>query len=106
MRSSGLKEQFYVTYEEKCLLQSKADKAGLNKSEFLRSLIHGTELKEKPGEELYEFMKVLRSIGVNMNQIARVANLTGDINKEYYQKEADKFNEFMLEVKSRFLNKK
>lgn len=35
MRSSGLKEQFYVTYEEKCLLQSKADKAGLNKSQFI-----------------------------------------------------------------------
>lgn len=41
-----------------------------------------------------------------MNQIARVANSTGDINKEYYQKEADKFNEFMLKVKERFLNQK
>ncbi len=104
MRSSGLKEQFYVSYEDKCLLQSKAEKAGLNKSEFLRTLIRGTELKEKPGEQFYEFMKILRPIGVNMNQIARVANSTGNIDKEYYQKEADKFNEFMLEVKSNFLN--
>ena len=32
-----------------------------------------TTLKEKPGPEFYEYEKLMRAIGINLNQVARVA---------------------------------
>ena len=104
MRKRNVKKQYWINQVEAKELNRKSKLAGVNESDFFRMLIMKTELKEKPGPEFYEFEKLMRAIGINLNQIARVANKTGDINKTYYEEEAKKWNEFMIEVKKHFLN--
>lgn len=99
MRKRNVKKQFWINQVEAKELERKAKLAGLNESDFLRMLIMKTILKEKPGAEFYEYEKLMRAIGINLNQVARVANKTGNINKDYYEEEARKWNEFMVEVK-------
>ena len=99
-----MKKQFWINQVEAKELERKAKLAGLNESDFLRMLIMKTILKEKPGAEFYEYEKLMRAIGINLNQVARVANKTGNINKDYYEEEARKWNEFMVKVKRYYLN--
>ena len=84
-------------------IKRKAKKCGLKEGILLRNLIDNFEPKEKPSEEFYETMQQMRSIGNNLNQIARKANSTGDINYQLYQHEAKKWNQFMIEVKRKYL---
>ena len=48
-------------------------------------------------------MKQLSKIGVNLNQIAKKANQTDKIDKDYYKSEANNWHKFAEEVKSKFL---
>ena len=69
-------------------------------SSYIRKLIIGTQLKEKPDYEFYNVMKELTKIGVNLNQIAHVANSTNIIDKDFYNQEAKKWNEISRQIKN------
>lgn len=72
-------------------------------SSYIRKLIIGTQLKEKPDYEFYNVMKELTKIGVNLNQIAHVANSTNVIDKDFYNQEAKKWNELSRQIKNKYL---
>ena len=72
-------------------------------SSYIRKLILGTQLKEKPDYEFYEVMKQLSKIGVNLNQIAHKANSTNNIDKDFYKSEAEEWHKFAREVKKKYL---
>ena len=48
-------------------------------------------------------MKQLSKIGVNLNQIAKKANQTNKIDKDYYKNEAEIWHKFSEDIKNRFL---
>ena len=48
--------------------------SGLSKTDYLRSLIMGSEIKPRRPAELKELYLAVNRIGVNINQIARAAN--------------------------------
>lgn len=56
--------------------------SGLTKSEFLRKLILKTNIQPKPSDEIHEIYRLTANIANNTNQIAKVANATGQINPE------------------------
>lgn len=58
MRERSIKKQFWINQDEENLLKSKSKRAGLNESEFLRSLIKGYKIKEQP---ILEFQKKVYS---------------------------------------------
>ena len=105
MRRRNVKKQFWISYEDNELFLKNAKKAGLNGTDYFRKLIYDTTFKEPPGDRFYDVMKEMRPIGINLNQIARVANATGNINQAMYEKEATEWNEFMIKVKKEFLLK-
>ena len=74
-----------------------------NISEYIRKLILGKEIKEKPDREFYKIMKQLSKIGVNLNQIAHKANRTNVIDKDYYNQEAKEWHELSRQIKSKYL---
>ena len=74
-----------------------------NISDYIRKLILGKEVKEKPDYEFYEVMKQLSKIGVNLNQIAHKANSTNVIDKDYYNQEAKEWHELSRQIKSKYL---
>lgn len=63
-----------------------SEKTGQSKSSLLRLLIDGGVLREMPPMDYHAMTAELHAIGNNMNQIARAANATGNIDRELYTK--------------------
>ena len=75
----------------------------MEENEYIRKVIMGYKLKEKPDERFYETMKMLRNTSNNLNQLAKRANLNGFIDEVAYKKEVEKLDDFIYEIKSKFL---
>lgn len=74
MRKRNVKKQIWMDAKEDELLKRKSKEAGLNESEFIRSLIKGYRIKAQPTEEIKFFQRDLYGIANNINQIAKIAN--------------------------------
>ncbi len=75
---------FRISESDSRLLTEKAKACGLSRSAYLRKLLHGHQPKELPPLDYYKMMKELKQIGNNLNQIAYVANSTGNIDGQEY----------------------
>lgn len=96
MRERAIKKQFWINQEEENLLKKKKKKAGLNESEFLRSLIKGYKIKEQPTEEIRDFIKQVSGIANNINQIARIANSRYSVSHDDYSNISSTLSDFIL----------
>lgn len=103
MRKRNIRIQVRLSNIEYKKLLDDIDRSKETISSYIRKLIIGTQLKEKPDYEFYNVMKELTKIGVNLNQIARVANSTNVIEKDFYNKEAKKWNEISRQIKNKYL---
>lgn len=74
MRNRNIKINVFLNEEENKMLNEKAKKSGLNKSEFFRKIILDYQLKEKPDEKFYEVLSQLRGMANNLNQMTRTYN--------------------------------
>ena len=92
-------------YEAK-LLKEKAKQAGMKEGQLVRELITGYAPREKPGKDFFEAMNDINKIGVNINQIAAVANSNGYIDENFLRKCVDDLNKKMLEIKNIVLKAK
>ena len=102
MRNRNIKKQFWINENEEKLLQQKSIKAGLSEAEFLRCLIRGTKLKEKPSKELNEFLKQITGIANNINQIARAVNYTRNIYADEIEKIKKSLSNFIYNFEKEF----
>ena len=94
---------FRVDDEEYEKFLQNVDRAGTTKSAFLRNLINGVTIKEKPDREFYETMKQMIRIGNNLNQIARKANSLNFVDNVEYKNDANEWKEFMSDVRQKYL---
>lgn len=100
LKRKVVQKHFELTEYENKVLQSLTSKSASGKEvDVVRDLILGCSLMEAPGEEFYDAINEIRKIGVNMNQIAHMANATGMIDAEAYKRNARELEEKMLEVK-------
>ena len=78
-----LKRQKQVTVrftgEEYRQLKSKCDAAGMKMEPFLRVLVSGCTLRERPPDSYKALASQVAAIGNNLNQLTRLANSTGKI---------------------------
>jgi hypothetical protein len=58
-------------------LKTKANSAGITRSEFIRQSISGSVIRPRLTPELNDHIRKLAGIGNNLNQIARRANAEG-----------------------------
>ena len=103
MRFRNKKKQFWFSEEECKILAINSTKAGLTESEYIRELLLGYKLKEKPDDRFYENIKVIRSIANNMNQLAKKAHSLGFIDELEYKRNADRVVNFIEELKDKYL---
>ena len=89
--------------EEYAKLKSDVSRAKISQAEYIRRLILNKRIREKPDDRFYEVMFQLTHIGNNLNQIAHKANYLNEIDKDYYEKEARNWCEFMNKVKKEYL---
>ena len=78
-----LKRQKQVTVrfteKEYIQLKSKCDAAGMKMEPFLRALVSGCALRERPPDSYKVLASQVAAIGNNLNQLTRLANSTGKI---------------------------
>ena len=104
MRKRDILKTFYVDDEENKRLKQNAKKAGLNESAYIRNLIMGYKPKEQPTENMYEIIKQLKLVGINLNQIARKANALDIVDAPFYKKVYEKWNKLSQDIKKEFLD--
>jgi len=80
MRTHNIKFSLWLNEKEYIKLEKLAKTTGFKKAPLIRNLIMGCEVKPRPPEQLPKLLRELSAIGNNVNQIARVANTTGEIN--------------------------
>ena len=62
-----------LTELEMQTLTDNAKKAGMSREQFCRSILDGAEVREMPNIEYRQFIRELRRIGSNIDQILRIA---------------------------------
>ena len=62
-----------LTESEMQRLTDKAKKAGMSREQFCRSILDGAEVRELPNIEYRQFIRELRRIGSNIDQILHIA---------------------------------
>ena len=67
------------TEKEYIQLKSKCDAAGMKMEPFLRALVSGCTLRERPPDSYKALASQVAAIGNNLNQLTRLANSTGKI---------------------------
>ena len=63
-------------------LEEQVEKSGLSREEFMRSLILGAQVHAKPCEHHPELLRKIAGLCNNANQLAHVANATGQAGQE------------------------
>lgn len=89
--------------QELDLIDGYAYDTNRKRSAYIREVVLGKVPRQKPPDEFYEILKQLRYISNSLNQIAVRAHKLNRIDELKYQKEVDTLNEFILEVKKKFL---
>ena len=67
------------TEEEYAALKGKCEIAGMKMEPFLRALVSGCTLHERPPDSYKALASQVAAIGNNLNQLTRLANSTGKI---------------------------
>ena len=90
-----------ISGSDEIKLKQKCYDLGITISDFIRGSINGYIPNIKLNKEIARLSNEIRKIGVNINQIAKKANETGNINEIYFNnykqeldskiKEIDKF---------------
>lgn len=103
MRKRRIKKQLWLNDEEDYILRTRSEAVGMNASDYIRNLLVGYKPKEKPPEDFYIAIKNIRAIGNNINQIARMANARGVIDVPHLNKEIDKLDQLIVDLKNRYI---
>ena len=95
------KKRIYVwlTMEEFARLDANVKKSGLRREPYLRALIEGREVREAPTQEWRKLIGLLSGMGNNLNQLARYAHYSGQMDTEEINRALDEIREIFDRVK-------
>ena len=103
MRKRNVQILFRLTEEEAEQLYSLVKKSGCSKEAFLRGMVKGYRLCEKPDPEFYKMMRELSAIGNRINQLAAKANALNFVDAPMLKEEAQRWHEFQIAVRKKYL---
>ena len=85
---------------ELAALRARVARAGWSQEAYVRSVLAGSVPPERPPAAYHEMARELRSIGTNLNQIARKAHAIGAIDAARYDAEARRLERALVEISS------
>jgi len=103
MRKRDVSIRVRLTESEADHLNQLVKKSGRSREAFLRAIIEGYQLCERPDPEFYKVMRDLRGIGTCINQLAAKANTLGFIDMPRFEEEAKKWRQLQLDIRKHFL---
>ena len=103
MRKRNIRIQVRLNDIEYAKLLDDIERSNENISDYIRKLILGKEIKEKPDHDFLKILNQLSRIGVNINQIAHHVNGLGKFDKIRYEQEADTLHQMVKKLKRKYL---
>lgn len=103
MRNRKVQILFRLTDDEAEQLHELVRKSGRSREAFLREMVKGYRLCEKPDPEFYKIMRELSAIGNRINQLAAKANALDFVDAPMLREEAKRWREFRLDVSKCYL---
>lgn len=103
MRKRNIRIQVRLNDIEYAKLLDDIERTNENISDYIRKLILGKEIKEKPDHDFLKILNQLSRIGVNINQIAHHVNGLGKFDKTRYEQEAETLHQMVKELKRKYL---
>lgn len=103
MRKRNVQILFRLTEEEADELNELVRKSGRSKEAFLRAMVKGYRLCEKPAPEFYQMMCELSAIGNRINQLAAKANALNFVDAPMLTEEAVKWRQFQMDIRKKYL---
>lgn len=103
MRKRNVQILFRLTEDEAELLYTLVKRSGRSKEAFLREMVKGYQLCEKPEPEFYQMMRELSAIGNRINQLAVKANALGFVDTPMLKEEAKRWHEFQIDIRKKYL---
>ena len=103
MRKRNVQILFRLNEDEAEFLYALVKRSGRSKEAFLREMVKGYRLCEKPDPEFYQIMRELSAIGNRINQLAAKANALNFVDAPMLREEARKWHDFQIEVRKRYL---
>lgn len=103
IRTRNVPILFRLNESEAEYLNRLVKKSGYSREAFLRSMVQGYQLCERPEPQFYQIMRELSAIGNRVNQLAAKANALDFIDAPMLQQEAGKWHDFQLEVRKKYL---
>ncbi|MBQ8901745.1 MAG: hypothetical protein IJY87_01600 [Bacilli bacterium] len=76
---------------------------GISESALIRGLIVGYVPKGKIPKEINDLIYEIRKIGININQLALVANRTNSIESKYLKLQLKSLNDLIIIIKRNYL---
>ena len=80
------------------LLNKHVKKSRLSREAYLRHLINGLVPQDAPPPAYFDFMRELRSIGNNLNQIAQKAHVLGVMDERRYDEALQRFDQLIRDI--------
>lgn len=99
MRKRNHRIWTYLNDEEYEKFNKDVEAAGITRVGYIRSLLNCNIPPPIVPDVLHDIIKELRSIGNNLNQIAKLANATNHIQAIEYKSNADQLFKEILEIK-------
>ena len=103
MRNRKVQILFRLTDDEAEQLNELVRRSGRSREAFLREMVKGYQLCEKPDPEFYKIMRELSAIGNRINQLAAKANALGFVDTPMLNEEARKWHEFQIDIRKKYL---
>ena len=99
MKKHVVQKHFELSTYENKVFMALCEKTGMKQSDVFRELILSNRLVEAPGDDFYKAIEEIRKIGVNINQIAHMANATGMVDAEAYKEDAERLENLVAEIR-------
>lgn len=103
MRRRNVQILFRLTEDEAARLDDLVRRSGRSREGFLRAVIAGYSLREKPDPEFYKMMRELSAIGNRVNQLAVKAHSLNFIDAPMLDEEAEAWRAFQMELRRKYL---
>lgn len=100
MRSRKYQPHIYLNETEYNQLEKLSQKTGMTINTVIRKLIMGAELSERPNRDYRTLARAVDRIGVNINQIAHMANITRRVGNEEIQRLLEEFRSLQKEIEA------
>ena len=99
MRMRGRRIELRLSDSEYAEIKKQAEQAGMKRTQLIRQLIMGHEIRAKPAEDYLKLVREINAIGNNINQIAHIANTQKYVDKEQIKYIVEYLDDIMDKVR-------